>query len=280
MEDMQILVKKSDGTLEPLDLNKIRTALRRAGAPYPLIEEVIDALNEDLKPNISTKEIYKLAFKYLEKIEPIAAARFGLKNALIKMGPDGYPFETFIGELLKGRGYQTELRRIVQGRCIKHEIDVIAIRGPPLSPKITKSIVECKFHNSPHIKCNIQSALYTWARFLDINQANSEFDNCWLVTNTKFSGDVIQYADCVGLKLLGWSFPKDESIQIRIEEKKLYPITMIKGLKKHEFLSLHNNGIILLKQLILADEKELQKIGLKEMRIKKLKEISQSILSK
>ncbi|MEM4209037.1 MAG: hypothetical protein QW833_01450, partial [Candidatus Anstonellaceae archaeon] len=101
-----------------------------------------------------------------------------------------------------------------------------------------------------------------------------------LVTNTKFSGDVIQYSDCVGLKLLGWSFPKNESIQQRIEENKLYPITLIKGLKRDEFVKLHNNNIILLKELVHTSSAELVKIGLKEKRVEKLKEIATKILSK
>ncbi|MEM4137523.1 MAG: ATP cone domain-containing protein [Candidatus Anstonellaceae archaeon] len=275
---MQILVKKSDGTLEPLDFNKIRTALRRAGASYALIEEVIDSIAEEIKPNISTKEIYRLAFEALDVLEPEAAARFSLKNALIRMGPDGYPFETFIAALLKGRNYQTKTRQIIAGKCITHEIDVFATREE--GEKIKKIIIECKFHNAPHIKCSIQSALYTWARYLDIKEVNPEIDSCWLVTNTKFSGDVIQYSDCVGLKLLGWSFPKNESIQQRIEENKLYPITLIKGLKRDEFVKLHNNNIILLKELVHTSSAELVKIGLKEKRVEKLKEIATKILSK
>jgi hypothetical protein len=277
---MQILVKKSDGSLEQLDFNKVRTALRRAGANYSLIEEVIDALQQEIHPNISTKEIYKLAFKYLKDFEPSVAARFGLKNALIKLGPNGYPFETFIAALLKGRGYETQLRQLIQGKCLIHEIDVIAFRGPPLVEKPTKSILECKFHNQPHIKCNVQVALYSWARFLDIKDVNPSITDCWLVTNTKFSGDVIQYADCVGLKLLGWSFPKDESIQVRIEENKLYPITLIKDLKRHEFETLHSKNIILLKDLLATDNKVLLSLGFKEKRIEKLKEISRIILQK
>ncbi|MFN3909987.1 MAG: ATP cone domain-containing protein [Candidatus Anstonellaceae archaeon] len=275
---MQILVKKSDGTLEPLDFNKIRTALRRAGASYPLIEEVVDALSRDIQANIETKEIYKLAFDYLHELEPAVAARFGLKNALIRMGPNGYPFETFIAALLKGRNYSTQLRQIIKGKCISHEIDVIAKRQE--GDKIKSNIIECKFHNSPHLKCSIQAALYTWARFLDIKEVDKDIDACWLVTNTKFSGDVIQYADCVGLKLLGWSFPKNESLQIRIEEHNLYPITMIKGLKQKEFLLLHNNGLILLKDLVACQSKTLEKIGFRQQRIEKLKEIASLILKK
>lgn len=273
-------MRKADGTLQALDYNKIRHALRRAGAGGTLADEVIEALHSEITPNITTKKIYKLAFMHLKRLRPGAAARLGLKSSLFKMGPDGYPFETFMGALLKGRGYSTELRQILRGKCVTHEIDVVASRARIEGHRATKSIIECKFHNSPHIKCHIQSALYTWARFLDVREVDDSIDSVWLATNTKFTGDVVQYSDCVGLKLLGWSFPSSESIQVRIEENQLYPITILPKLDKKTFSQLHSAGIILLKELVGADNKVLETIGIKRNRIDRLKESAQVILSR
>ena len=125
----EVMVRKGDGSLEPLDYNKIRHALRKSGASGALCEEVVDALSPLMKDGISTSDIYRMAFGELDEIRPGAAARFGLKNALLRLGPDGHPFETFVGALLKGRGYATQLRQVVDGRCIQHELDVIATRG-------------------------------------------------------------------------------------------------------------------------------------------------------
>lgn len=276
----QILVKKADGRLEPLNYNKLKNALRRSGASSTLANEVIELISDKFYSNISTKEIYKLAFEKLSELKPSAAARYALKNALLALGPDGYPFETFIAALLKGRGYSTQLRTILYGKCIQHEIDVIAWRGEHQGHKPTKFIVECKFHNSPQYQSNIQAALYTWARFLDIKEKNPDIDSAWLVTNTKFSKDVITYSDCVGLKLLGWSFPEDESIQIRIEENKLYPITILTHLNRRDFLALHEVGIITLKDLLFADEEILRKTKIREKELSRLKEEAKIILSK
>lgn len=275
----EIFVCKADGSLEQLDYNKIRTALRRAGASGALANEVVDSLASRIYQNIPTKEIYKMAFDALSDMKPGAAARFGLRNALLALGPDGYPFETFVGALLKGRGYSTQLRQIVQGRCIQHEIDVIAERGAYQGHKPTKSIVECKFHNSPHFECHIQSALYSWARFLDIRERSPDIDSAWLATNTKFSRDVIAYGDCVGLKLLGWSFPENESIQIRIEENKLYPITLMPRLDRRTFTALHNAGIILVKDIISAPDEKLRGLRLRDRDIERLKSDAKMVLS-
>ena len=275
----EILVRKGDGSLEPLDYNKIRSALRRTGASGSLVSEVIDSLSSRVYQNMPTSEIYKMAFDALREIKPGAAARFGLKNALLKLGPDGYPFETFMGALLKGRGYSTLLRQIVQGKCISHEIDVIATRGQYDEHAPTKCIVECKFHNSAHFECHIQTALYSWARFLDVRERNRDIDSVWLATNTKFSRDVIVYSDCVGLKLVGWSFPENESIQVRIEENKLYPITLLSSLDRRTFTYLHDANIITVKDLAAAPVEQLHCLRLRDREIDKLKHEAKMILS-
>ncbi len=276
----QIFVRKASGDSEPLDYNKIRYALQRAGASGSLANEITDSLASKFYPDIPTSEIYCMAYAALSEMKPGAAARFGLRNALLKLGPEGYPFETFVGALLRGRGYSTQLRQTLQGRCITHEIDVIASRGNYMGHSPTKCIVECKFHNNPHYACSIQSALYSWARFLDVRDRNPDIKSAWLVTNTKFSQDVIAYGDCVGLKLLGWSFPKEESIQIRIEENGLYPITLIPNLGRRAFEVLHSSGIILVKELLAEPDERLRGLRLKEGEITELKEDARIVLSR
>ena len=276
---MEIFVKKGDGTSEPLDYNKIRHALRKSGASGSLVEEVIESLLPSMKNGVTTDEIYRLAFDNLREIRPGAAARFGLKSALLKLGPDGYPFETYMGALLKGRGYETKLRQIVSGKCITHEIDVVASRGNYEGHKPTKCIIECKFHNSLHFECHIQSALYSWARYLDVRDRNPDIDSAWLATNTRFSRDVIMYGDCVGLRLLGWSFPQNESLQIRIDENKLYPITILSSLERRSFAALHAAGIITVKDIADAAPETLRQLRMSEKEIEKLKEESKRVLS-
>ena len=275
----ELTVRKADGSAEPLDYNKMRRSLSRAGASRALSDEVIDSIQPRMHAGITTDEIYKMAFERLREMKAGAAARFGLKAALLKFGPDGHPFETFVAALLKGRGYTTQLRQTLRGKCIQHEIDVVASRPAIPGHKATKFISECKFHNSPHLQCHIQTALYSWARFLDVHAANPGIDSGWLVTNTKFSYDVIQYSDCVGLKLLGWSFPRDESLQVRIEENKLYPITVLPRLDRREFVALHDAGFILVKDVASAQEDRLRALGFSEKEADGIKEDAKKVMS-
>lgn len=275
----ELMVTKSDGSLEPIDYNKVREALRRAGASRTLCDEVVESLQSKVYPNILSSKIYQLAFSELRDLRPGAAARFALKSALMKLGPDGYPFETFVGALLKGRGYYTELRQILQGRCVSHEIDVVATRPAIPNHSPTKAIVECKFHNAPYMRCHIQSALYSWARFEDIHANEASIDSVWLATNTKFSSDTIAYADCIGLKLLGWGFPADESIQVRIEENKLYPITILPNLNRRTFEILHAANLILVKDVLVTPDEKLQRMGLPANVVESLKEQGKQVMS-
>jgi hypothetical protein len=275
----QIMVRKGDGTLEPLDMEKVRFSLRRAGAGGSLSSEVIETIEPQLYNGITTGRIYQMAFDELRELRPGAAARFGLKAALAKFGPSGYPFETFVGALLKGRKYETKLRQTLQGRCVKHEIDVLASRPAMEGHAATKCIVECKFHNAPHMKCHVQTALYSWARFLDVNGRNPDVDSGWLATNTKFTEEAIAYSDCVGLKLLGWSFPAHESIQVRIEENRLYPITVLPRLDARTFEKLHAAEIILVKEALDAPVEKLRAAGLNEKEIQRVKEDAKAVMS-
>ncbi len=48
-----------------------------------------------------------------------------------------------------------------------------------------------------------------------------------LVTNTKFSSKAIKYANCVGINLLGWRYPKEGGLEYYIEKEKFYPLTIL-----------------------------------------------------
>jgi hypothetical protein len=41
------------------------------------------------------------------------------------LGSQGYLFESFVGGLIKSKGFAVEVGKIVEGFCVKHEVDVI-----------------------------------------------------------------------------------------------------------------------------------------------------------
>lgn len=258
-----ILVLKASGGTEKFDRNKIKKTCVYAGAPEDLAEKVTKEVTKHVYDGISTKEILKLTVKLLEKELPHVAAKYDLKGAIMRLGPEGYPFERFFAEVLKEYGYSARGHQYVQGLCVKHEIDIVAAKPqkeyPELGqPPLKYYMIENKFHNSPGIYTGLKESLYTFARFLDLEDGYKKglcqkFDQAWLVCNTKFSADAIQYAICKNLKLTGWRYPLGASLETMIEEKDLYPITVVKGLDKDSQKKMFDAGLLLCKDLLKYD---------------------------
>jgi len=112
----------------------------------------------------------------------------------MELGPTGYPFEDFVTEILKAKGYVTQTRSILLGKCVSHEIDVIAQKNAE------KIMVEAKYHNAPGIHTDVHVSLYTKARFDDLKE-KYQFSQPWLFTNTKITPDALAYALCVNMAL-------------------------------------------------------------------------------
>jgi hypothetical protein len=262
-------VVKASGETEKFDPEKIRRTCLKAGASEELADKVIHQVTKRAYDGISTKEILHITLTLLGKEKPHVAARYDLKGSILRLGPAGFAFEHLVGEILKEYNYSTKVHSIINGACVSHEIDVIATKEDK------NYMIECKYHNLPGIYTGLRVALYTYARFMDLEDGSKqglckEFEQPWLVCNTKFSEDTIQYAKCKGLKLIGWSYPLDASLERMIEDKKLYPITMLRKLDRDSQEKLASVGMILILDLIRTPIKELNKltdISLKKLRI-------------
>lgn len=209
-----------------------------------------------------------MAYAMLKKTSKETASKYKLKNAIFELGPSGYPFEIFIAEILKQKGYKVKIGQTLKGKCVKHEVDVVADKGD------RHFIIECKYHHSAGIICDVKIPLYIKARFDDIeqkldrqNESDSKFHQGWVVTNTRFSRDAIQYGTCAGLHLLGWDFPLNGSLKDQIDEAGLYPITCLHSISRLEKQQLLDKEIILCKKLI-NQENLLLKIGISQPRLK------------
>lgn len=168
----------------------------------------------------------------------------------MELGPSGFPFEKFFASLLEYKGYKTQVGVMVEGHCVRHEIDVIAEKGNDYI------MVECKYHNMNGIACDVKIPLYIQSRFLDVEYNwktlpghKNKNHQGWLVTNTKFTEDAIQYGLCMGLNLVAWSFPINENLKSMIDDSGLYPITCLTTITKYEKQLLLDRKIVLCKEI-------------------------------
>ena len=233
-------VLKASGQKELFDENKLRLSIQRAGIPKELIENVVIHVKSKLYKQIPTSEIYKHIIEFLSNSShPFSKSRYGLKQAIMDLGPTGYPFEDYISEILKMEGYATSVRQILKGKCITHEIDIVAEKDS------TKSMIECKFHNQSGTKSQIHVSLYTKARFDDIKEQNN-LSEVWLVTNTKITMDALNYALCSNMKVISWDYQEKGSFR---EKHKLYPITTLTSLTQNQKQTLAENHVVLAKDV-------------------------------
>ena len=126
MELQNIEIIKSSGEKVKFSLDKLRASLNRTGADNSVVNQIMDKVRDELYQGISTKEIYNRAFALLKKKKSHLASKYKLKKAIYELGPTGFPFERFVSAVLKYSGYETEVGQVLQGKCVTHEIDVIA----------------------------------------------------------------------------------------------------------------------------------------------------------
>ncbi len=258
----------------PFDQNKVKATCIRAGASNELAKQVVDTILAQIHDGIRTKEIYKMVLNALaaQTNGQVIKHRYRLKESIMLMGPAGFPFEIYVGAILENYGYDIKSTRSqVNGKCVTHEIDLIV----DSSLTNERYMIECKYHNSPGIYTGLKESLYTHARFLDLNNI---FDGEMLACNTKASDDAITYANCIDQKLLCWRYPPNKGLERMIEDKGLYPITIL-GLSRKELDALSKNKIMLAKELLSFDVSKLtQKTGISYNRLQRLQDLVRQIL--
>lgn len=251
---------------------KLRRSLSRSGADKYTVNKVMEEITHELYHGISTKEIYNRAFSLLNKSGETFASKYSLKKAIYELGPSGFPFERFIGEILKREGFETRLNSVLQGKCVLHEVDVVAHRNNK------RHLIECKFHSEEERNCDVKVPLYIYSRFQDIyhseKKSDSEKTTGWVVTNTRFTSDARDYGACMGLYLLSWDYPKQESLKKRIDDLGLYPVTASTLLSQKEKQFILDRDVVLGVQLIESPYL-LEHLGISEDRRRRiLKEFS------
>jgi hypothetical protein len=241
-------IKKANGTIELFDGEKLEASLIRAGAGAYTAERIRRTIESTISSGAGTHEVYRRAFTMLRQDSRAGAARYSVRRALFELGPSGHPFEDFIAKLFEKEGWNVEWRKVIQGKCVPHEVDVYATRNGEFLA------AELKYHNDAGYKTDIKNALYVKARFDDIWQCDPKTQVCpvdhgMLITNTKFTSQAVEYARCSGLELLGWSYPEQGSLYDRIVASGLYPVTALTLLKKAEKRLLIDQGIVTCEQL-------------------------------
>ena len=274
--DKQVTIVKANGAHETFDPEKLRFSIFHSGASEEVTEQVLNHIIPEIHDGMSTSDIYEHAFHFLENLERPVARSYSLRRAVMDLGPSGFPFEDFIAEILKTKGFTCETRQTLLGGCVSHEVDVVAYNAKKLM------VVEAKFHNELGTKSDLKVVLYVKARFDDLRDNvydyggnDRKITDAWLVTNTKFSSTAIHYAECQDMTLIGWNYPEKGNLQDMIEESVLHPITCLTSLSQSEKQELIKQSVVLCSSIKENPERLVEIFGSKFDSVQVLDEINE-----
>lgn len=227
----RIYVINSRGQKEPFSFKKVYNSCKRAGASDVLAQEIALTIKRKIYPGIKTSKIFEQVKQKLSEKSPRSVIRISLKEAIRKLGPEGFDFEKYIAEVFLRNGFDVKINQEVPGFCISsYEIDFLAEK------KDLVYVGECKYHHLAGGRIALKVALSNYARFLDIEKGvrfkNSRLKTI-LVTNTKFTTEVIKYAKCMDVELLGWRYPPEKGLESMVERLNLYPVTILPSFKSY-----------------------------------------------
>lgn len=267
---MEIYITKANGSRQLFDREKIIRTCLRMGANRSIAEKIVREVERQLYDGMSTNKILNLTFKLLRNYKPTISHLLDLRKGLSLMvsKPE---FEQFVQILLSLHGFKVSSNRLLMGKCVKHEVDGIARKNG------LTYFVEAKHHQNSHSPTGLDESRIARAVFEDVTEGytignnNLSIDRAMIVTNTRFSEHAKIYGECRNILQIGWSSPKKMQLQNMIEEKKAYPLSCIKGLKKNTRVRLVKSGVVLIKQLMTAEISFLsKKSGISKSTLRKI----------
>jgi len=272
-----IYVTKADGSKQPFDKQKIINTCLRLQATLEQAQSIADRIQAKAYDGIPTRKILQMIFQHMKKYRPAIGYQIDLKQAIamLRSKPD---FEIFVAKLFEAMGYEVETNLIMQGKCIEHEIDVIARKGNEVI------LIEVKHHVNHHtysgldVFLQMNSTLEDLKEGYEIGKNKLKFTRAILICNTKVSDHARRYALCRGLEFIAWKFPPEKGLERLIEEYKLYPITFLKNIERGEAHKLADIGIVTVKQLLDDAEKISKKSGINKNRILELQKDTKIVL--
>jgi hypothetical protein len=276
---LTVSVIKADGTREEFSKWKIMRTCMRMGATEEAAQAIADEIESRLYDGISTRRILQMIYSRIKKHRPVMKLQIDLRRSLSLL-PSAPDFERFIQLLLAEHGYMVTPNQIIRGRCVEHEVDAVARKDGKTC------IVEVKHHYKYHTPTSLDVSRISRAVFEDITEGHQlglnslKVDYAMIVCNTKLSEHAKKYADCRGIRHISWSSPPNHDLQTMIEEKKVYPITLLRGLSATTRNRLTSNGIILLKQLAEKNIVGLRRqTGIRKQKLAPLVDGAKAILS-
>lgn len=243
-------IRKSTGEIVNYSEDKLCQSIVRAGASKEKAEQICRVVDQKLRPGMTTSFIFRDTLRQLVREDLDIAVKYSIKRGVNALGPDGFLFEKFLEALLRLDGYKTLRNQMMQGKCVSHEVDIMAWKDT------NYFIIEAKFRNDVSNATHIDQVMYADARMKDIASNSINHKNgtrhfhTWVMTNTEFTSQATKFAECSGVHLTGWNYPNKDSLQKMIVRTKAYPVTVLPSLSHDAREKLTKHGLVLAQDLL------------------------------
>lgn len=250
------IIKKGGGK-ELFTPQKLCDSMTMVGASPELAQQICSIVDESVESGTSTDQIFTTTKRYLKEFDPKISALYALERGLGALGPSGFIFEQYVAALFNEMDYDVQTNLHAEGEGVTHEIDVWAEKGNVVY------VIEAKYRNDYASKTHINQVMYADARMQDIKrQARKQGDYrefyMWVVTNTRFTDNAINYVEYRDMQLMGWDYPKYINLKKIVSDRKLYPVTILSSITKKLLKQFSADGVILVKTLTGITSQDLQ----------------------
>lgn len=259
MKDQLKKIRKSSGETVFFNEDKLCNSIVQAGASKTQAARICHVVNQKIKPGMTTSFIFRDTLRHLVREDVDIAVKYSIKRGVNALGPDGFLFEKFLEALLRQDGYHTKRNQMMKGKCVTHEVDILAWKGNNFY------IIESKYRNDLKIRTHIDQVMYADARMKDIasnpknNAGGTKYFHTWIMTNTVFTDQSQKFSECSGVRLTGWNYPNKDSLQKMIERTKAYPITVIPSMSHDARQKLTAHGLVLAQDILPYTKEKLIK---------------------
>ncbi len=250
---------KSTGQHQVFDKKKFLQSLLKSKVPKTTAKQIADNVQAQLYDRIPTHQIYKLTKQaLLDSNQTVGYHLYQLREAIATL--DSIAFEKYIAQILTHWGFVSQWNVIVTGKCIEHQVDIVAYKEDK------NYLVECKHHRKYHRDSGLGRILELDARWLDINEFKGtinyplsrqaeaiKFYKSWLITNTKFSEHAKNYAKCRRIELTGWKYGNRLTLENMVQKIHVYPLTMF-GLTSQQSADLVDLDLVTTNDLLAYDQ--------------------------
>ena len=179
-------MKKADGSLQLFDREKVVRTCFRMGANKQTADKVAEKIERRLYDGISSAKILQMIFQFMRRHKPIVDNIFDLRKGLSLMTSKP-EFEVFVQALLARSGFEVSPNRLLNGKCVEHEVDAIARKDG------VTFFVEAKHHSRYHTPTGLDESRIARAVLEDVvegfalGKSDLKIDRAMIVTNTRYS---------------------------------------------------------------------------------------------